>query len=123
MKKLPLIIYCFVYFLISLGDIVYSFINTGFSISMVISLIVSLILLVVCFGYFKSKAILDAGTWRRIFYILVTLYGLLLFMSLLSIGMPQSIEGVISVLMTIPVLYCLYTYSKGTQEFWGIKKK
>jgi phosphoglycerol transferase MdoB-like AlkP superfamily enzyme len=102
----------------SLGDVLYSFVNVDFSISNVIRLIVTLTLLIVVWGYSNNKPFLDAGTWRSLFYVLIVVYGFLAVMSFLSIGTAQFYEGVISVLATVPVLYCLYLYSNCKQSFW-----
>jgi hypothetical protein len=118
MKKSPLVIYCFIYFLISLGDVLYSFVSIDFSISILIRLIVTLTLFIAFWGYFKNKAILDPGTWRSVCYLLVVIYGFLAIMAILSFGTSQFYIGVIDVLTSIPVLYCLYIYSNGKQFFW-----
>ncbi|MBA6294855.1 hypothetical protein [Colwellia sp. MB02u-9] len=121
MKKSPLVIYCYIYFLLSLVDVLYAFTDIDFSISVLIRLAVTVTLFIVFWGYLYSKPVLDAETWRRVFYVLVVVYGFLGAMALLSFGTPKFYEGLISVITTIPILYCLYIYSDTKQKFWENK--
>jgi len=118
MKKSPLVIYCIIYLLISLGEALYSIINIEFSISIIIRLIVTIALCVFLWGYSNNRAILDAGTWRTTFYFFASLYSFLAILSFISIDTSQIYKGLISTLTAVPVLYCLYLYSDSKQGYW-----
>lgn len=83
-----------------------------------ISILFSALYLLGFFGYVLDKRIWTAIVWRRLFYLLCFGTLIQLLVALLSNGGQGLIEIIIGTVISLPIIYCLYQYSKADSSMW-----
>jgi hypothetical protein len=118
LKKVALITYG-IFYLALIGFGLFEIATSGqFSGSSVISTIFTGLYLLGFFGYVLNKRIWTAIVWRRLFYLLC--FGTLvqLLVALLFNGSQNPIETIVGAIIGLPIIYCLYQYSKSDRSMW-----
>jgi hypothetical protein len=118
LKKALLIAYGVIYLALTLLSIFGALSLGDISLSILVSTLFSVVYLTGLWGYTFSKKIWTAIVWRRFFYLLVFGAVAMLLAGILAGAGQQRIEAVVGLIFTIPMIYCLYRYSKGTQSYW-----
>jgi hypothetical protein len=118
LKKVALIIYGVVYLaLIAFG--LFEMVTSGqFSGSSVISTLFTGLYLLGFFSYVLNKRIWTAIVWRKLFYLLCFGTLIQLLVALLFNGSQNPVETIIGTVIGLPIIYCLYQYSKTDRSMW-----
>ncbi|TMO49875.1 hypothetical protein [Pseudoalteromonas ruthenica] len=118
MKKALLIVYGVIFLALILLSI-FGMMSLGeFSLPTLVSTAFSAIYLTGLWGYTFGKKIWTAVIWRRFFYLLCFGTIVTFLIGTLAVGGQQAIEAIIGLVISIPLVYCLYQYSKGEQSYW-----
>ncbi|WP_233081015.1 hypothetical protein [Rheinheimera soli] len=121
MKKSLLVSYGILY-LVLIAFSVYGSILVGqFSVANLISTLLSVIYLLGFFGYALEKRIWNAAVWRRFFY-LVSIATLIQLVAAFWADEKQSLEVIVATVLSLPVIYALYQYSKADSAVWVNEK-
>lgn len=121
LKKVTLITYGIFYLLLIVLGLFETAATDQFSAFKMVGLLFNCLYVVGFFGYALNKKIWSAAAWRRLFYFLLfgTLVPLLMLTSLYREQyLMQIIEAMISMILSLPLMYCLYQYSKTDRSMW-----
>ncbi|MDR7122993.1 hypothetical protein [Rheinheimera soli] len=69
------------------------------------------------FGYALEKRIWNTAVWRRFFY-LVSIATLIQLVAAFWADGKQSLEVIVATVLSLPVIYALYQYSKADSAVW-----
>ena len=118
MKKVGLIVYGAIFALLQILNIVSSIFTSSFSVGVVVSTVFTTLYLFGFYGYIFKKRFFTPKVWRNLFYLQCVALTLQ-FLPLLYGFNAQLLVGVgIAVLITIPMLVCLYRYSSPDSDIW-----
>ncbi|MEE1672433.1 hypothetical protein SNR37_001754 [Agarivorans aestuarii] len=118
MKKGFLIAYGILYLALTLLSIFGTFSLGKFSISILMSITFSAIYLTGFWAYTFDKKIWTAKAWRRIFYLLCFATTSSLLVGALLGTAAQAVDAIFGLLISVPLIYCLFQYSKADQSYW-----
>jgi hypothetical protein len=118
LKKVALIIYGVFYLgLIAFG--LFEMATSGqVSGSSIISTLFTSLYLAGFFGYVLNKRIWTAIVWRRLFYLLCFGTLIQLVVAIIFNGGQDPVETIIGTVIGLPIIYCLYQYSKTDRSMW-----
>ncbi|MCC2525711.1 hypothetical protein [Vibrio coralliilyticus] len=118
MKKVGLIIYGAIFALLQILNVVSSILTSSFSVGVVVSSVFTTLYLFGFYGYIFKKRFFNPKVWRNLFCLQCIALALQ-FLPLLYGFNVEILLGVgIVVLITIPMLVCLYRYSSPDSDIW-----
>ena len=118
MKKVGLVIYGAIFALLQILNIVSSVLTSSLSAGVVVSTVFTILYLFGFYGYIFKKRFFTPKVWRNLFYLQCVALSLQLLPLLYGFNV-ELLAGVgIAVLITIPMLVCLYRYSSPDSDIW-----
>lgn len=118
MKKVFWIIYAVLYIAIALLGAYLMLSAHKFSLVNILSLIFSAIYITGLFAYIFEKKIWEASVWRKFFYLLCFGTSVTLLTGVFSNAGQGLVDSIFGTVISIPLIFALYQYSKGEQNFW-----
>ncbi|EGR1737966.1 hypothetical protein D5Q56_22415 [Vibrio parahaemolyticus] len=118
MKKVGLIIYGAIFALLQILNIVSSILTSSFSVGVVVSTVFTTLYLFGFYGYIFKKRFFTPKVWRNLFYLQCAALVLQLLPLLDGLNVELLVGVGIAVLITIPMLVCLYRYSSPDSDIW-----
>lgn len=118
MKKVSLIIYGAVFALLSLFNIISSILASSISIGLLVSIVFTTLYLFGFYGYVFKKRFFTPKVWRNLFYLQCVALSLQFLPLLYGFSIELLVGVVIMILITLPMLVCLYRYSLSDSEIW-----
>ncbi|WP_394128707.1 hypothetical protein [Vibrio hepatarius] len=118
MKKVGLIIYGAIFALLQILNIVSSILTSSFSVGVVVSTVFTTLYLFGFYGYIFKKRFFTPKVWRNLFYLQCAALVLQLLPLLYGFNVELLVGVGIAVLITIPMLVCLYRYSSPDSDIW-----
>ncbi|HHF3021572.1 TPA: hypothetical protein ACPJ0R_004631 [Vibrio diabolicus] len=118
MKKVGLIIYGAIFALLQVLNIVSSILTSSFSVGVVVSTVFTTLYLFGFYGYIFKKRFFTPKVWRNLFYLQCAALVLQLLPLLYGFNVELLVGVGIAVLITIPMLVCLYRYSSPDSDIW-----
>lgn len=118
MKKIGLVIYGAAYLLLSLLNMVTAILAGAISVGFLVSIGFTTLYLIGFYGFLFKKPIFTPKVWRNLFYLqcvaLILQFTPVLFEFSIEL---LAINGLI-LIVTLPMLVCLYKYSSPDSEIW-----
>lgn len=118
LKKVVLIIYGAIFALLQILNIVSSILTSSFSVGVVVSTVFTTLYLFGFYGYIFKKRFFTPKVWRNLFYLQCIALALQLLPLLYGFNLELLVGVSIVVLITIPMLVCLYRYSLPDSDTW-----
>ncbi|MBU2899002.1 hypothetical protein [Vibrio hepatarius] len=118
MKKIGLVLYGAAYLLLSLFNIITSILAGAVSVGFLVSITFTTLYLLGFYGYLFKKPIFTPKVWRILFYLQCFALVLQLMPILFEFSIELLVINGIMLIITLPILVCLYRYSSPDSEIW-----